>query len=105
VNELTKELLEAKEKIEVLYFNIDILEDECIKRGKKIKKLKNRIKELEDVSNSVPCEWDIDKMLKELKELKDEVEDLNIKLNNANRTVATQMEGFDKMCEVYEGQL
>ena len=105
MNELKEELLEANETIEVLVCEISELELECNKKSKKIKKLKNRIKEMEDADNSIPCEWDIDKMLKDLNELKDEVEDLNIKLNNANKTVALQMEGFDKMCEAYEGQL
>ena len=40
-----------------------------------------------------------------INEYEDREDDLNNKLNNANRTVALQMEGFDKMCEQYEGQL
>ena len=48
MNELKEELLEANETIEVLVCEISELELECNKKSKKIKKLKNRIKEMED---------------------------------------------------------
>ena len=103
MNELKEELLEANETIEVLVCEISELELECNKKSKKIKKLKNRIKEMEDAGAELFEDvLNIEQMINEY-EVREE--DLNNKLNNANRTVATQMEGFDKMCEVYEGQL
>lgn len=39
------------------------------------------------------------------KQLKKQNKELQDKLNLANNTVANQIEGFDKMCKTYEGQL
>ena len=103
MNELKEELLEANETIEVLVCEISELELECNKKSKKIKKLKNRIKEMEDAGAELFEDvLNIEEMINEYKV---RVEDLNNKLNHANKTVALQMEGFDKMCEQYEGQL
>lgn len=103
MNELKEELLEANETIEVLVCEISELELECNKKSKKIKKLKNRIKEMEDAGAELFEDvLNIEEMINEYEDRED---DLNNKLNNANRTVALQMEGFDKMCEQYEGRL
>ena len=103
MNELKEELLEANETIEVLVCEISELELECNKKSKKIKKLKSRIKEMEDTGAELFEDvLNIEDMINEYKV---RVEDLNNKLNHANKTVALQMEGFDKMCEHYEGQL
>ena len=102
-NELKEELLEANETIKVLVCEISELELECNKKSKKIKKLKSRIKEMEDAGAELF--EDVLNIEQMINEYEDREENLNNKLNNANRTVALQMEGFDKMCEQYEGQL